>query len=133
MSYYLDVMNKRVAYFHMCGYHTKSSHALLWDIVTHILVSAERVQEGTMKWAPYVGVWGGWCMCGCVWLTGLPPQLECVCSYLHSWTYTHTSPVGTLYTWVCVWGGVYVRMCVVNIVNPAVDWPPLLHTLTDRD
>ena len=24
-----------------------------------------------------------------------------------------------------------VRMCVVNIVNPAVDWPPLLHTFTD--
>ena len=28
---------------------------------------------------------------------------------------------------VCVW------MCVVNIVKPAVDWPPLLHTLTDPD
>ena len=27
---------------------------------------------------------------------------------------------------VCVWGG-------VNIFNPAVDWRPLLHTLTDRD
>ncbi len=32
---------------------------------------------------------------------------------------------------VCVGGG--LRMCVVNIVNPAVDWAPLLHTLTDRD
>ncbi len=24
-------------------------------------------------------------------------------------------------------------VCVVNIVNPAVDWPLLLQTLTDRD
>ncbi len=29
--------------------------------------------------------------------------------------------------------GVDVYVCVVNIVNPAVDWPPLLHTLTDHD
>ncbi len=28
---------------------------------------------------------------------------------------------------------VWVWMCVVNIVNPAVDWPLLLHTLADRD
>ncbi len=29
----------------------------------------------------------------------------------------------------------YVCVCVVNIVNPrpAIDWPLLLHTLTDRD
>ncbi len=27
----------------------------------------------------------------------------------------------------------YVCVDVVNIVNPAVVWPPLLHTLTDRD
>ncbi len=31
--------------------------------------------------------------------------------------------------------GVCVCRCayVVNIVNPAVDWPPLLHALTDHD
>ncbi len=32
---------------------------------------------------------------------------------------------------VCVCMGVGC-VCVVNIVNPAVDWPPL-HTLTNRD
>ncbi len=26
-----------------------------------------------------------------------------------------------------------VCVCAVNIVNPAVDWPLLLHTLTDRE
>ena len=31
--------------------------------------------------------------------------------------------------WVCV----CALMCVVNIVNPTVDWPPLRYTLTDRD
>ncbi len=34
-----------------------------------------------------------------------------------------------LYVWMC--GGVDV--CVVNIVISAVDWPLLLHTLTDHD
>ena len=52
----------------------------------------------------------------------IPPQLD---------IHTHFPSWDTLQVGVC--GGVYVWMCVVNIVNPAVDWPPLLHTLTDRD
>ncbi len=30
----------------------------------------------------------------------------------------------------CMW---VLGVCVVNIVNPTEDWPPLLHALTDRD
>ncbi len=59
---------------------TKLQNVLkIWKQAHIVPADSERVQEGTIKWDPYV------------------------------------------------W------MCVVNIVNLPVDWPPLLHTLTDRD
>ncbi len=64
--------------------------------------------------------------CMCIYFFYFLYLLNGVCVGIIKWSLYHDRMWG-----VCVWGGGW--MCGVNIVNPAVDWPPLLHTLTDCD